>query len=38
MKDDAKPRDLEERTFEFAQSMRAFRRADDWFFFLGFEG
>ena len=24
MKDDAKPRDLEERTFEFAQSMRAF--------------
>jgi len=24
MKDDAKPRDLEERTFEFAQSVRAF--------------
>ena len=24
MKDDAKPRDLEDRTFEFAQSMRAF--------------
>jgi len=24
MEDDAKPRDLEDRTFEFAQSVRAF--------------